>query len=199
MAESRTQREDTSKQSGQSLARNTQPQRGLTTADWFSNPFEFMDRMADEMDRTFTRVFSDFGAPRRSWLARSSPFRFNERGTLWAPRVEAFQKGDQFIVRAELPGLKKNDVQVELTDDVITIHGERHDEREEHREGVFHTEREYGQFYRSIRLPEGVLTDHAKASFKDGVLEITMPAPPVEATRGRRLEITEGSGGADKK
>jgi HSP20 family protein len=198
MAESRTQRESsTSGQSSQALARGQQNQRGLAASDWYSNPFELMDRMAEEMDRSFDRVFRGVGAPRRSWLGRSA-YGSGARTGIWAPRVEAFQNGDQFIVRAELPGLKKDDVQVEVTDDVLTIRGERRDEREEQREGVFHSEREYGEFYRSIALPDGVIADNAKASFKDGVLEITMPAPPAE-TRARKLEISEGAETGGKK
>jgi HSP20 family protein len=117
---------------------------------------------------------------------------------LWAPRIEAFQKNDQYIVRADLPGLKKDEVQVELTDEALTIRGERREQKEEEREGYYHSEREYGQFYRSIPLPEGVITESAKASFNNGVLEISMQAPPAE-TRSRRLEIQEASEGGDKK
>jgi HSP20 family protein len=117
---------------------------------------------------------------------------------LWAPRVEAFQQGDRYIVRAELPGLKKDDVQVDLTSEAVTIRGERRDEKHEEREGYYHSEREYGEFYRRIPLPEDVITESAQASFNNGVLEISMQAPPAEA-RSRRLEIKEGSESADKK
>lgn len=159
-----------------------------------AGPFEFMRRVGDEMDRVFDRVFDDFGLGRRSSTPRSlfsaSPI---TRESLWAPRVEAFQKEDKFIVRAELPGLKKDDVDVNITDDVITIQGQRRHEHEEQREGFYQSERLYGSFYRAIPLPEGVLTDTADASFKDGVLEIKMQAPPSEVSRGRKLEIKEGS------
>jgi HSP20 family protein len=193
MAESRTNRRE-HPEGGQALARgerdrttmqSTQPRGG-----WLSNPFELME----EMDRMFDRVFRDFGAPRRSWLSRSE----RQMQDLWTPRVEAFQKGDQFVVRAELPGLKKDDVQVEVTDEAVKIQGQRQDEREEEREGFYHSEREYGHFYRVIPLPDGVIGETAKASFKDGVLEITMQAAPAEARRGRRLEITESSGGGQQ-
>jgi HSP20 family protein len=102
-------------------------------------------------------------------------------------------------VRAELPGLKKDDIQVELKEDVITIQGSRKEEHEEEREGYYHSEREYGQFYRTIPLPEGVISESAQASFKDGVLEITMQAPPAEATRGRRVEIKDAATETQKK
>jgi HSP20 family protein len=203
MAESKTNRSDSSKQIGQSVARRDREQdRGSLqprqpSGGWLSSSFDVMDRMTEEMERMFDRVFRDVGVPRRSWLA-GSPLRSSKREGIWAPRVEAFQNGDRFIVRADLPGLKKDDVHVEITDSAIAIHGERREEQEEEREGYYHTEREYGQFYRSIPLPEGVITESAQASFKNGVLEISMQAPPAEATRGRRLEIKEPSQTDDK-
>ena len=102
-------------------------------------------------------------------------------------------------MRADLPGLKKEDVQVDVTENAITIHGERREEHQDEREGYFHSEREYGQFYRTIPLPEGVITDSAQASFKNGVLEISMQAPPAEATRGRRIEIKDAGESGGKK
>jgi len=200
MAESQTKRAETTKESSQAVAPRGREQTGLQARQpggWFGNPFSMMDRIAEEMDRSFDRMLRDFGIPRRSWMpsGRSSVM---GRQEIWSPRVEAFQKGDQFVVRAELPGLKKDDVNVEVTDDTITIRGERRDERQEEREGYYHSEREYGEFQRTIPLPEGVISDNAQASFKDGVLEITMPAPPAEASRGRRLEIKEGEGGTQK-
>jgi HSP20 family protein len=155
-------------------------------------PFDFMNRMVDEMDRTFDRLFSDFGMPRRfGSTIRGGTTGYSAGATLWTPRVEASQQGDRFIVRAELPGVKKDDVQVEVTDQAITIHGERREQRKEEQEGFYHTELDYGQFYRTIPLPEGAITESAQASFKDGVLEISMQAAPAEANRGRRLEIKD--------
>jgi HSP20 family protein len=187
MAESKTDDPRTEKQT-QALERNPatrgRERAGLRRWEgpgWFAGPFGFMDRMAEEMDRTFDRLFRDFGG------AGS-----RTREGIWAPRVEAFQKGDQYLVRAELPGLKKEDINVDVTDDAITIQGERRSEHEEEREGYRHSEVSYGQFYRTIPLPEGAIAESAKASFKDGLLQVTVQAPP-EASRGRRIEITEGS------
>jgi HSP20 family protein len=199
MAESKTtttNRPDTSRESGQSMERRDREQTPgprRQNAGWLASPFSMMDRMVEEMDR----MFRDFGMPRRSWPARS-PFGPSERAGIWSPRVEAIQKGDRFIVRAELPGMKKDDIQVDLTDDAITIRGERREERQDEREGYYHTEREYGEFYRTIPVPEGVIAESAQASFKDGVLEISMQAPP-EAARRRRLEIKESAEGGERK
>jgi len=190
MAETKSNRAEQSQGGGPTLARRDREAGTLQRRESgvFGGPFEFMDRMAEEFDR----IFQDFGLPRRSLLARG-PSRTFEQSGLWAPRIEAFQKGDRFIVRAELPGLKKDEVQVELKDDAIVIQGERREEHEEEAEGRYHSERQYGRFYRSIPLPDGVIAESAQATFKDGVLEVSMQAPPAEATRGRRLEIKEGS------
>jgi HSP20 family protein len=113
---------------------------------------------------------------------------------MWSPQIETFQRADQLVVRADLPGLSKDDVNVEVTDDAIVISGERRHEFEDERDGIYRSERSYGSFYRTIPLPEGAIADNAKADFKDGVLEITMPAPPRDARRGRRIEIGSGEG-----
>jgi hypothetical protein len=91
-----------------------------------------------------------------------------------------------------LPGLTKDDVNVEITDDAINISGERRNEDEERREGYYRSERSYGGFFRSIQLPEGANAEDANATFNNGVLEITMEAPQLQS-RGRRLEIKEGA------
>jgi HSP20 family protein len=149
---------------------------------WDESPFRALQRMADDMDR----MFEDFGLGRR-W---ARPFWREARTELWAPDVEVFQKNNELTIRADLPGLKRQDVKVDITDDEICIQGERKHERDEEREGYYRSERGFGSFCRVIPLPEGAITEQAKANFKDGVLEITMPAPP--AARGRRLEVTEG-------
>jgi HSP20 family protein len=104
-----------------------------------------------------------------------------------------YQQNNEFVVHADLPGLKKEDVTIDVTDNDLTISGERRQEHETDRGGVYRSERTYGSFYRTIPLPDGAMADQAKATFKDGVLEIRMPAPPEQVTRGRRLEIKDAS------
>jgi len=165
------------------LTPRREEQRLERTRPWGRDvsPFRAMQRMADEMDR----LFDDFGFGRR-WLRPS----WRETGAeLWAPEVEVFQKNHELTIRADLPGLKREDVTVDITDNDVTIQGERKHEKEEEREGYYRTERGYGSFCRVIPLPEGAISEQAKANFKDGVLEITIPAPP--ASKGRRLEIAE--------
>lgn len=186
-----------SEKTGQALARRDRDtrdvQRWHPSRDTFGDPFEFMSRVSTELDRTFDRIWRDFGLQRRrSWLTQNLFGRRSERG-IWAPRIEAFQKGDKFIVRAELPGIEKDNVEVELLDDALAIRGQRREEHEEEREGYFHSERQYGEFYRAVPLPEGAIGESAKATFRDGLLEVTMQAAPSDTRRGRRLEIQDPS------
>jgi HSP20 family protein len=157
-----------------------------------ASPFHMLEQFANEIDS----VFDGFGlgrswvSPRwgRSWLR--TPL---SAGTAtWAPDVEVYQRNHELVVRADLPGLRKNDVRIDVTDTDLTISGERHQEQESERGGMYRSERSYGSFSRTIPLPEGAITEQAKATFKDGVLEITLPAPPEQVTRGRRLEIKDG-------
>jgi HSP20 family protein len=108
--------------------------------------------------------------------------------TMWMPPVEVLQQGDKLLVRADLPGLQKDDVRVEVQSGALTIEGERKQEFEETEEGVYRSERVYGRFSRSIPLPEGADADQAKATFRNGVLEVELPVA-AQAEQGRRLEI----------
>ena len=133
---------------------------------WDVSPFRAMRRMADEMDR----LFDDFGSGRR-W---SRPWR--ETGAeFWAPEVEVFQKNNELTIRADLPGLKREDVTVEITDNEVTIQGERKHEKEEEREGYYRSERAYGSFVRSFTLPESASGEKVSAEFKDGLLTVHLP------------------------
>ena len=150
-----------------------------TPATLFEGTFGFplFERLTRELDELFGRF----------------PFErtpFEPKAASWTPEIEMFTKDNMLHVRADLPGLKKEDVTVELTDESITIRGERKIEKEEKGEGFYRTERSYGSFYRVLPLPEGVKTETAKAEVRDGVLEITMPMVKVEEKK-RTLEITE--------
>jgi HSP20 family protein len=142
--------------------------------------------------REMDRLFGDFRFGRGSLLPRFElPWEGREGGEgAWLPSVEVAERGGRFVVRADLPGLTKDDVKVEVRDDAICIEGERRHEREEKRKGLYRSERTYGRFYREVPLPEGIDPEQARASFKNGVLEVTMPAPP-RAAKGRRVPIDE--------
>ena len=148
-----------------------------------ATPFTLMRRFGEEMDR----MFGDFDLG-RDWL---SPVldRAKLPPGLWSPQVEMFERDNQLVLRADLPGLTKDDVDVEFSEDGITIEGERKNEHDEKGEGYFRSERSYGKFFRRVPVPEGVDIEKAKATFDNGVLEITMPAPKREERKPRRLEI----------
>ena len=154
-----------------------------------ANPFQMMRRFTKDMERLF-EDFHGFNFP-TFFSTDFMPFRMMEFEKLgWLPQIEVLQHNGTFLVRADLPGMKKEDVKVELTNDLLTISGERKHEKEEKREGFYRSERRYGTFYREIPLPEGAKIDNATATFHNGVLEVTMMAPKVE-TPVRKLEIKE--------
>jgi HSP20 family protein len=151
-------------------------------------PFQMMRRFTRDMERMF-EDFPGFWFP-NFFKTDFAPFRMEFDKVEWVPQIEVLQNNGQFMVRADLPGLTKDDVKVEVTDDLLTLSGERKEEKEEKREGFYRSERSYGSFYRQIPLPEGAKTENAAATFQNGVLEITIPAPKVEPST-RKLEITE--------
>jgi len=145
-----------------------------------------MARLSREMDQLFDSFFgSRFGFPR---LSGSSG---NELSSLWTPSVDVRRRSDSLVVHAELPGVSKDSVRIEATDDGIAISGERNETREEGgaEHGYQLRERSYGSFYRDIPLPEGAQVDQAKATMREGVLEITVP---LQENRNRRQIQIEG-------
>jgi HSP20 family protein len=153
----------------------------MGSQDFFSaSPFEMMRRMSDEMDR----MMQGLGMRRRFGSAGM------ETGSTWMPPIEIFERDNKFVVRAELPGLKKDDVNVEILENRIVVQGERKREQEEKQESYYVSEYNYGYFYREIPLPDGVNPDKAKARFENGVLEIDIPLE--EQRRRRRIEVDEG-------
>lgn len=142
-----------------------------------------MTTRGEQRDWPFSRMFDDlFG---RHW--GKSPWRSELEA--WAPDVEVFHRNNDLVVRADLPGLSRDDITIDVADDHVTLRGERKREREEQSGLMYRSERSYGSFYRVIPLPEGAMSDQARADFTNGVLEITMPSPPEQVRRGRRLEI----------
>ena len=150
------------------------------------NPFQMMRRFTQDMERLF-EDFQGFSFP-NFFKTDFAPFRMEFDKVEWVPQIEVLQNNGQFMVRADLPGLTKEDVKVEVTNDLLTLSGERKEEKEEKGEGFYRSERSYGSFYRQIPLPEGAKTETAAATFHNGVLEITIPVPKVEPST-RKVEI----------
>jgi HSP20 family protein len=109
----------------------------------------------------------------------------------WVPAMDLVETEDALLVKADLPGLERDDVSIEIEDGVLTISGERKAEHSERRDGYVRVERGYGSFARSLRLPEGVDAEQVKASFANGVLEVRIPKP--EERKPHRVEITSGA------
>jgi HSP20 family protein len=185
----------TQRERGRSTSMTTRPATApVYGSRWDANPVSVMRRMADNLDR----LFEDFGFPRAAFGISpflgadvgADPWRDESAlGPAWTPQVETFRRGDKLVVRADLPGLRKEDVNVEVDDGTVTISGERREEHEEDREGYYRSERSYGRFLRAIPLPEGVNAEQCEASFKDGVLEVTLNAPKEAERKSRRIQI----------
>jgi HSP20 family protein len=156
------------------------------------NPFQMMRRFTKDMERLF-EDFRGFNFP-NFFSTDFAPFQMAFDKVEWVPQIEVLQNNGHFTVRAELPGLTKDDVKIEVTDNVLTLSGERKEEKEEKREGFYRSERRYGSFYREIPLPDGARTESATATFQNGVLEVNIPAPKIAAPT-RKLEITEPTEG----
>ena len=136
------------------------PGRGLTP--W--NPF----RELEEIERRFGDIF---GRPIVPGIWRRVPV--EEMG--WAPAIEVFEKEDKFVVKAEVPGVKEEYIDVSIVGDTLTIKGERKAESEVKEENYYCCERSYGSFSRSISLPSNVDTQKIEATYEDGILEVNLP------------------------
>ncbi|MBN8232337.1 Hsp20/alpha crystallin family protein [Corallococcus macrosporus] len=150
------------------------------------SPFGLLRRMMEDMDQLFT----DFGG--RGLIGRSSVL---DEG-LWSPQVDVLERNGNLIVKADLPGMKQEDIHVELLSDMLVIEGERSFEKEEESEteGVWSLERSTGSFHRAIPLPEGIDTETVQANFENGVLEVSLKLPQPQP-QGKRIEVKGGSGG----
>jgi HSP20 family protein len=179
------------RETSQGLSRRAGYEPGALAIPGFgASPFSFMRRMMDDLDR----LFEEFGfrggeasTGRREMQRRRSA----GREAFWAPDVDVFEREGKLVVRADLPGLSKDDVRVAVQDGVLVIEGERRQEREVERSGTYRAERIYGSFSRVIPLPEGVDPDTAEAHFENGVLEVSLRMSE-EKARGKRIEIQEG-------
>jgi HSP20 family protein len=130
----------------------------------------------DEMNRLFDNFFTGLPERRRGLLEGE-----------WAPSVDIAETDNEVVVTAELPGIKQDDVDITITDDVLTLKGEKKEEKEVKEKNYHRIERSYGSFQRSISLPAGVQADKAKATYKDGVLHITVPK--AEEAKPKQIKI----------
>jgi HSP20 family protein len=147
------------------------------------DPFELMERMFADVDRRWADT---------AWPFRRPAFRAKEAtDAAWYPEIDVFEKENRLVTKVDLPGLKKEDVGVAITDGHLAIFGERKTDTEENKEGFYRCERQYGTFYRAVPLPEGVTFDEVKATFADGVLEVSVPLPVKEEAKAPKVEVQE--------
>lgn len=147
------------------------------TRQGWEHPVSMFQR---EMERMFDEAWRGFNAPAFGRL---------ERGELLSPRVDVNETDDKIRVTAELPGLEEKDVELLWSDNVLTIKGEKKAEREEKEEGYTYTERSYGSFERRIPIDSDVVSDKLEATFKNGVLTVTLPKSPEARKHFKRIPI----------
>ncbi len=145
------------------------PERDLST--W--SPFRDLVNMQREIGRVFDNLFSD---------ADGNPVVSD-----WAPRVDIMEHEDSYVIKAEMPGVNKNDVKITLHDNVLSIRGEKKQEREEKDANYHRVERSYGTFERQFALPTGVKSDKIDASYRDGILTIMLPK--AEEAKPKEIEV----------
>jgi HSP20 family protein len=143
-------------------------------------PLSLLRSFSRELDR----LFDEPGWP--AFRAR----RFVEPSA-WAPDVDMFEKDDRLVARIDLPGMKKEDITVEIADGRLAIAGERKREVEEKKEHWYRCEREFGSFYRAIPLPENVKIEEVTATFADGVLEISIPTVAKALPAAKKVDVRE--------
>jgi len=131
--------------------------------------------LRSEMDRLFDEFFG------------VTPVRREGAVSLWAPAMDVREDKDNFYIEAELPGMKKEEIQLEFANNVLMIKGERKFERTEEKENYHFMERSYGSFYRSLSLPRTVDGEKISAEFKDGLLTVTIPKK--EEVKPKKVEI----------
>jgi HSP20 family protein len=142
-------------------------------------PVRELNTLQSEMNRLFNTLFDAPTPGNGGGVARR-----------WIPAMDLVETDADFVLRADLPGLSEEDVNIELEDNVLTVSGERTGEHEERKEGYYRVERSSGSFSRSLTLPEGVDPEGIKASFDRGVLEVRIPKP--EERKPRKVAISVG-------
>lgn len=148
----------------------------VTPSRWLS-PFERMEELFEDF---FRRPFG------RPWFP-SFPRIFEEMKP--SPSVDIFEEGDDVVVKSELPGMTKDDIEVNITENSITISGEKKSEEKVERKNYYRLERSYGSFCRSFELPTEIQPDKATASFKNGVLEVRLPKSEEAKKKARKITI----------
>lgn len=145
-----------------------------------NNPLATLRRDINEVFETFWQ------RAEHGWNGRTAPI------GLFGPSMDVAETEKNVRIEVELPGMSEDDIDISLSGDAMTIRGEKKVEQEETRKGVYMSERSYGSFYRTIPLPPGVDGERAEASFKRGVLTVTLPKSPEAQSRLKRIPVKAG-------
>jgi HSP20 family protein len=145
-------------------------------------PTDMIGTIRDEMERLWGQALP--------WSHARSPRQPAPAMTAWAPRMDVFEKDGSLVVKAELPGIKKEDVQVTLEQGDLLIRGERKTESEVKEQDYYRCERSYGSFYRRMPLPADVKPEQIQASFADGVLEVRLPMPATAKPEPTKIKVS---------
>ena len=148
------------------------------------DPFELFDALEEEMARLWR-------SPWRigPWMLGRRPGAMGPVPASWTPQVDIYEKDGKLVVKAELPGIEKEDVQVTLEGTDLVIRGERKEEHEVKEESYYRSERSYGRFYRRIPIAFEATAEQITAAFKDGVLEIAIPKPAAETPKAQPIAV----------
>ena len=160
--------------------------------------------MRNPLDLWRARTPSLFDSPLRDWASfqRNLENFFETPGgaSLWSqmssfkPAVDVEESDSSYLMTFDLPGMKKEDIKIDLHDNFLSVSGERREERKENAKGAQVYERAYGKFERSFTLPQAVAADRVVAEYKDGVLKVTLPKS--EGARPKQIRVTDAKGGA---
>ncbi len=163
---------------------------------WAGSPFGLMRRLSEDVDQLFNQLSVGSVVDRTQLMGL--PATALATAVDWIPVVETFERAGKVVIQTDLPGLAADDVAVEVADGILTISGERRDEQEIEDRGLRRTERRYGRFTRSLALPEGAQVEQIQASFRDGVLEITVPLTPSAAPQRRTIDVRQSAESGQK-
>lgn len=163
---------------GKDIATQNQTEKALADKRGWINPF---DSFRQEMNRLMDGFFQGFNM---------RPF--ETRSTAFTPHVDVVDKGKAVEVSVELPGMDEKDIEVSLTKEALVVKGEKKEEKEEKGKDYYRSERSYGSFTRSIALPEGIDAEGGEASFKKGVLKVTLPKTKEAVKEAKKIAVKSG-------
>jgi HSP20 family protein len=140
-------------------------------------PIGQLTTVRDELNRWFNSAFGELGRP-------------SDLFGMWTPALDLYEGKDEYVVRAELPGMRKEDIEISLHDGALSISGDRKSETLSEESEAHRSERYFGRFQRTLELPKPVKSDEVKAAYKDGILTVTLPK--TEEAKPKQISVSVG-------